>query len=148
MNRIHRSPITRLGFTLIELLVVIVILGILAALIVPRVMGHTGEAKVATATSNIASLKSALETFRLNCDRYPTTEEGLAALVTAPSGLETKWHGPYLDTVPQDPWQHDYVYQSPGPSGNADSFTITSYGADGVEGGSGENADITDGSGN
>ena len=145
MNRIQRSLNSRFGFTLIELLVVIVILGILAALIVPRVMGHTEDAKKATAVSNISSLKNTLNVFRLACDRYPTTEEGLQALITPPAGLEGKWHGPYLDAVPLDPWQHEYIYKSPGPSGNPDSFSITSTASpDNTDGAQ----DITDGSGN
>ncbi|HWD37550.1 MAG TPA: type II secretion system major pseudopilin GspG [Fimbriimonas sp.] len=138
------SPL-RKGFTLIELMVVILILAILAALIVPRVIGRQDEAKVAAAKSDEAALDGALNTFRLHCDRYPTTEEGLSALQTMPPGLDGKWKGPYLDKpIGQDPWQHDYVYQSPGQSGGSDSYTITSYGKDGVAGGTGTDQDIID----
>jgi general secretion pathway protein G len=132
------------GFTLIELMVVILILAILAALIVPKVMGRTGQAKIAAAKSDEAALDTALKSFHLDCDRYPTTEEGLNALRTPPSGLEGKYKGPYLDKdVPLDPWGNPYQYQCPGSSGS-DSYTITSYGADGVAGGDGDNADIVD----
>lgn len=124
------------GFTLIELLVVILILAILAALIVPRVVNKTGDAKIAAAKSDIATISSALQNFRLDNDRYPTTEEGLQALFTAPSGA-TNWKGPYLTKpVGQDPWQHDYVYQCPGQSG-PDSYTVESYGPAGTPGDAG-----------
>jgi len=124
----------RFGFTLIELLVVILILAILAALIVPRVVGKTQDAKVAAAKSDLSTLSSALQAFHLDNDRYPTTEEGLQALTTAPSSSATNWKGPYLTkAVGQDPWQHDYVYQCPGASGS-DSYTLESYGVDGTPG--------------
>ena len=132
----------RFGFTLIELLVVILILAILAALIVPRVVGKTGDAKVAAAKSDIATLQGALQTFRLDNDRYPTTEEGLPALTTQPASGAPNWKGPYLTkAVGLDPWQHDYVYQCPGANGS-DSYTVESYGSDGAPGGEGEAADI------
>jgi general secretion pathway protein G len=136
----------RLGFTLIELLVVILILAILAALIVPKVVGKTSDAKIAAAKSDLATLSSALQNFRLDNDRYPTTEEGLAALTTAPASGANNWKGPYLTKpVGEDPWQHDYVYQYPG-SGGSDSYTLESYGSDGAPGGEGEAADIVEGS--
>jgi general secretion pathway protein G len=145
-NRI--SSKRRKAFTLIELMVVILILAILAALIVPKVMGRQGQAKIAAAKSDEATLASCLHQFRLDCDRYPTTEEGLSALITAPSGLENKAKEPYLtkSEVPNDPWGHPYVYTSPGASGSSDSFTITSYGADGAPGGTPgtESEDIID----
>jgi general secretion pathway protein G len=137
--------LSRKGFTLIELMVVILILAILAALIVPKVMGRQGQAKVAAAKSDESELAGALHQFRLDCDRYPTTEEGLNALVTAPSGLESKAHEPYLTkAVTNDPWGNQYVYTSPGASGSSDSFTITCYGSDGAPGGTGEAEDIVD----
>lgn len=141
-----KSRSQRRGFTLIELMVVILILAILAALIVPKVMGRQGQAKIAAAQSDEATLASCLHQFRLDCDRYPTTEEGLNALITAPAGLENKAKEPYLtkSTVPNDPWGNPYVYQSPGANGASDSFTISSYGSDGQQGGTGDAADIVD----
>lgn len=129
---------TRRGFTLIELMVVILILAILAALIVPRVIGHSTDAKRAKAASDIAEIKSALNRFRLTCDRYPTTEEGLGALTTG--GDIKGWNGPYLEKITTDPWQNDYVYEDLG----SDQFSVVSYGGDGAPGGEGENADVGD----
>ncbi len=132
------------AFTLIELMVVILILGILAALIVPRVMGRTGEAKVAAAKADLSALAGSLRNFRLDCDRYPTTEEGLNALRTPPNGLSA-WKGPYLEKqLPNDPWGNPYDYTFPGSTGN-DSFMLRSFGSDGVEGGTGDALDIIEG---
>lgn len=132
---------TRRGFTLIELLVVILILSILAALIVPRVINRTSDAKLAKARSDIASLSTALNSFRYDCDRYPTTEEGLDALRNQP-GEVRGWRGPYLEkALPADPWQNDYVYEYPGSRGD-DTYTLFSYGEDGAPGGEGNAADI------
>lgn len=134
----------RSGFTLIELMVVILILAILAALIVPRVVGRTGEAKRTKAATDIAQLSNSLQQFRLDNDRYPTTEEGLQALRQAPEDTRN-WRGPYLQKpLPPDPWGFDYVYEYPGTEGE-DSFTILSFGKDGAPGGEGENADVTEG---
>ena len=117
------------AFTLIELIVVILILGILAALIVPRVIGHVEDAKVAAAKSDITTLSGALQKFHLDCDRYPTSEEGLDALRTQPANA-TGWRGPYLDKdVPLDPWGNAYTYVSPGSDGD-NSFTISTIGPD------------------
>jgi general secretion pathway protein G len=122
----------RRGFTLIELLVVIMILAILAAIIVPRVVSRTSDAKLAKAQSDMAGLRSALDQFRVDCDRYPTQEEGLAALREAPQGV-TGWKGPYITKeLPMDPWNHDYLYAQPGAAG-PDSYAIKSLGPDGVE---------------
>ena len=119
------------AFTLIELVVVILILGILAALIIPNVMNRAKEAKVAAAKSDIATLSSALQQFHVDCDRYPTTEEGLGALRVSPANI-TGWKAPYLDKdVPLDPWSSAYNYVSPGANGD-DSFTISSNGPDGA----------------
>jgi len=126
-------------------MVVILILAILAALIVPKVVGKSGQAKVAAAKSDISALSAMLNNFRIDCDRYPTTEEGLQALRTPPSGLESKWKGAYSDKpIPNDPWGNPYDYQTPGATGQ-DSFILKSYGADGVQGGDGDNADISEG---
>ncbi|MBV6458133.1 MAG: Type II secretion system protein G [Fimbriimonadaceae bacterium] len=131
----------RRAFTLIELLVVILILAVLAALIVPRVITRASDAKRAKAASDIAVLGSALNQFRLDCDRYPTTEEGLEALRSQPGDVQG-WRGPYLErSLPPDPWGSAYVYESPGPDGD-DSYYLVSYGKDGQPGGEGEAMDV------
>lgn len=132
------------GFTLIELMVVIVILGILALYVGPRVMGRTDEAKMVKAKMDIASLETALKLYKLDNGTYPTTEQGLQALVVKPetSPAPPKWKtGGYLEKskVPKDPWNNAYIYLSPGVNGE---FDIISYGADGVPGGEEANADI------
>jgi general secretion pathway protein G len=128
------------GFTLIELLVVMLILGLLAALVGPKLFGKVGKAKIKAAKAQISLIEDALDAFRLDVGRYPTTEEGLQALVEQPSGMD-KWDGPYLKKkIPKDPWDHEYVYKCPGEHGDYDLY---SFGADGEEGGEGENADIT-----
>ena len=130
----------RNGFTLIELLVVMVIIGLLAALVGPRFIRQEEKAKIKAAKAQIELLSTALDTFRLDVGRYPSTEEGLEALRTKPGGLE-RWDGPYLKKdVPLDPWGKAYAYKSPGEHG---PFDIVSYGADGVSGGEGDNRDIT-----
>ncbi len=133
----------RKAFTLIELMVVILILGILAAMIVPKVVGRAADAKVAKTKSDIATLHGELEKFRLDSDRYPTTQEGLQALVTAPANSKN-WKGPYTDKLSNDGWNNPYVYEYPGPGGK-DSFSLMSYGSDGAPGGDGDAADIVDG---
>jgi general secretion pathway protein G len=132
------------GFTLIELMVVIVILGILAAIIAPRIIGRTDEAKVTKAKVQIRNFETALKMYKLDNGTYPTTEQGLEALIQKPSvGVIPKnWReGGYLEMnkVPLDSWGNKYVYLSPGSHGD---FDIISYGADGVQGGDGYNADI------
>ncbi|PIE71020.1 MAG: type II secretion system protein GspG [Deltaproteobacteria bacterium] len=132
------------GFTLIELMVVIVILGVLAGWVVPKFMGQTAEAKRTRAAADIRSIETALKMFKLNHGTFPTTEQGLAALITAPESLSNakKWQeGGYLDVsrVPSDPWGNAYLYLCPGLHG---AYDITSYGLDGVPGGEGEDADI------
>jgi len=127
------------GFTLIELLVVLAILTLLAGLVGPRVLNQLGGAKSKTAGVQIADLDKSLELFKLDVGRYPSTEEGLDALVKRP-GSVNGWTGPYLKGgVPTDPWGHPYRYANPGASGGLD---IVSLGADGAPGGEGENADI------
>lgn len=132
----------RAGFTLIEIMVVIVILGLLAALVVPKLIGRTEEAKKTQARVQIRSVEQALELFKLDNGFFPTTEQGLEALVRMPeSGRTPKNYrkGGYLDRLPKDPWGNAYVYLSPGSHGDYD---ISSYGADGTQGGEGEDADI------
>ncbi len=128
------------GFTLIELLVVLVILGLLAALVAPKVLNRLGESKQKIARTQIDMLSAALDQFKLDVGRYPTTEEGLKALVENPG--VPNWHGPYLKKrkIPKDPWGRDYIYKCPGEHGDYDLYSL---GADGKPGGTGENADIT-----
>lgn len=132
----------RRGFTLIEIMIVIVILGLLAALVVPKLVGRTEEAKKTQARVQIKNLQQALELFKLDNGFYPSTDQGLEALVRPPeTGRAPKNYrkGGYLDRVPKDPWGNAYVYVCPGSHGDYD---ITSYGADGVPGGEGEDADV------
>ena len=128
------------GFTLIELLVVMIIIGLLAALVGPRFIRQEEKAKIKATKAQIELLGTALDTFRLDVGRYPTTEEGLEALRTKPGALD-RWDGPYLKKdLPLDPWGKAYAYRSPGEHG---PFDIVSYGADGPAGGEGDNRDIT-----
>lgn len=146
LTRPSRSSVGRKkrGFTLIELIVVILIIAILAALIVPNLINRTAQAKRSKASADIATLSGLLQSFRLDNDRYPTTEEGLQSLRTAPSDAPN-WRGPYsTKDIPKDPWGNDYQYQWPGPMGD-DSFSVVSYGSDGQPGGSGDAEDIGEG---
>ena len=131
------------GFTLIEIMVVIIILGILAGLIIPRIMDRPEEAKQLKARIQIESLETALKLYKLDSGIYPDTEQGLQALVQQPdTGQAGKWRpGGYLDKgrVPSDPWGNDFIYLSPGLN---DDYDISSYGADGIQGGEGKNQDI------
>jgi len=120
------------AFTLIELLLVLVILAILAAVVVPKFTGRAEQAKVSAAKADVSSLKTALGTFETDNSRFPTTDEGLRALVEKPGDLPN-WKHSYIDKIPPDPWGHDYIYRCPG-SGNKD-FDLFSMGADGHEGG-------------
>jgi len=141
MERQKISAATRSrGFTLLELLVVVVIIGLLASYVGPRYFGQLGRSEVTTAKAQMQAFSRALDQFRLDVGRYPTTEQGLNALLTRP-GDEPKWNGPYLqNAVPLDPWGKAYVYRSPGEKGDYD---ILSFGKDGAPGGAGDNADIS-----
>ena len=139
-HRNSSSRATSRGFTLLELLVVMVIIGLLAGFVAPRYFAQVGKSQVKVAKAQIDALDKALDQFRLDVGRYPTSEEGLAALTAAPSG-EANWAGPYLKkAVPADPWGRQYVYQQPGSHGD---FDLLSYGRDGRPGGTGEDADVT-----
>ncbi len=130
------------GFTLIEVMVVIVILGVLAALIVPKVMSRPDEARITAAKQDIGSIIQALKLYKLDNMRYPTTEQGLDALVKKPTGapIPSNWKGNgYLEKLPKDPWGNPYQYLQPGMHGEID---VISLGADGAPGGEGSDADI------
>jgi general secretion pathway protein G len=127
------------GFTLLELLVVMVIIGMLAAFVAPRYFAQVGKSQLKSAKAQITALELALDQFRLDLGRYPTTEEGLAALDTAPAS-EPNWDGPYLKkAVPMDPWGRPFVYVQPGTHAE---FDLASLGKDGRVGGSGDNSDV------
>jgi len=129
------------GFTLVEILVVIAIIALIMSLVGPRVLNYLAESKVKAARIQIQSFASALDLFNLDTGRYPTSSEGLTALVRNPGNI-TAWNGPYLKSaaVPDDPWGNKYIYRSPGEHG---AYDIISYGSDGHEGGDGTAADIT-----
>lgn len=130
------------GFTLIEIMVVVVIMGILAALVVPKLMGRADDARITAAKQDISTLMQALKLYRLDNQRYPTTEQGLQALISRPTSgpAAAGWKSDgYIDKLPKDPWGGQYQYMSPGIKGEIDVF---SYGADGQPGGAGNDADI------
>jgi general secretion pathway protein G len=131
----------RQGFTLVEIMVVVIVLGILAAMVIPQLGGQTDKAMIARAKSDIAALQSVLEVFRLEMRRYPYEDEGLAVLRYPPTTEDAElWGGPYLRQIPIDPWQEDYIYMSPGPEDLP--YDIICYGRDKLPGGEGVDADI------
>ena len=137
--RFHHQK--ELGFTLLELLVVMVIIGLLAGFVGPKYFSQIGKSNVTVAKSQLQSFSKALDAYRLDMGHYPSTEEGLEALVSAPAANNEKWRGPYLSKkIPLDPWGNPYIYRNPGT--NAE-FDVISLGADGKPGGSGDNADLT-----
>lgn len=142
MKNIHTvlERMNRKGITLIELMVVMVILGLLAALVAPKMFGKVGKAKQKAAFAQIELFGTALDTYRLDVGSYPSSSEGLEALLSTPSGIEA-WDGPYLkkSEIPLDPWGNSYHYESPGAHGDYDLY---SYGKDNAQGGDGENKDI------
>ncbi len=139
-NYLRQHSKRQTGFTLIELLVVLVILGLLAGLVGPQVMKYVGSSKSKTAKLQIEDLAASLDLFNLEVGRYPSSQEGLEALVTQPSGVSS-WNGPYLrkKTVPKDPWGFAYLYNYPGENG---AYDLYSLGADNAQGGEGENRDV------
>ncbi|MCX2977564.1 type II secretion system major pseudopilin GspG [Candidatus Marimicrobium litorale] len=143
MNTLARTQnrgVSQKGFTLMELLVVLAILGLLMGLVGPQVLNQLGGAKTKTAALQIADLEQTLEMYKLDIGRFPTTEQGLDALVNKPAGV-VGWNGPYLKSdVPLDPWNGTYVYTYPGEHGDFDILTL---GQDGAPGGDGENADVS-----
>lgn len=141
LGRLARRRNGEAGFTLVEILVVITIIGLIMAIVGPRVLNYLGESKVKAARIQIESLGSALDLYYLDMGRYPNSNDGLAALVQRPGNAE-EWNGPYLKggVVPNDPWGHAYVYRSPVEHA---PYEIVSYGADGQEGGAGTAADIS-----
>jgi general secretion pathway protein G len=140
-KRERRPDVGQQGFTLVEMLVVITIIGLIMGLIGPRVLNYLNESKVKTARIQLQSFSGALDLFYLDAGRFPSSSEGLAALVQRTPGVSA-WNGPYLKggSLPNDPWNHAYVYRSPGERG---PYEIISYGSDGQEGGSGIAADIS-----
>ncbi len=134
---------SRTGFTLLEMLVVLVLIALLAGLVGPRLFSRVDDSKIKTARVQVKMLKGTLETMRLDINRFPTAQEGLAILYTRPANepLKSLWRGPYLDEeVPLDPWGNPYQYTTPGP--DTMPFALYSFGADGAKGGEGNNADI------
>ncbi|MDR4506670.1 MAG: type II secretion system major pseudopilin GspG [Candidatus Brocadiaceae bacterium] len=139
-RKIRLQIIKNGGFTLLELLIVMIIIGLLAALIGPKMIGRVGESRQTVAKQQIEGFATALEMYKLDTTKYPTQEQGLEALISNPQGVNN-WKGPYLKKkhIPKDPWSNEYVYTYPGSNGD---FDIISYGADGSEGGDGEEKDV------
>lgn len=139
MNIQHNQR--RRGFTLVEIMVVVVILGILAATVIPQFISSAQDAKIGAAKADVANIESSLERFYIHMDRYPTSEEGLKVLVDPPTGEDKKWRGPYIKQLRPDPWGNAYQYRAPGTHGR-NRFDIWSRGSDAADGGENEAADI------
>lgn len=143
MNHMQSKPVNmrQRGFTLVELLVVLVVLGLLIGIAGPRAIGYLGGARADTARIQLETFAAALDLYKLDMGKYPDSAAGLGALVTAPAGAK-RWRGPYLSkpALPLDPWDNPYLYVSPGPEGKP--YRMISHGADGREGGAGDDADI------
>ena len=136
----YRKQTNQRGFTLLEIMVVIVILGMLVAIVAPNVLQNQDKAMVEKARADIATLEQALEMYKLDVKKYPTTDQGLQALLSAPGGASANYRTEgYIKRLPKDPWSNDYQYLAPGEHG---AFDVYSYGADGVDGGDGLSADI------
>ena len=135
----YKSRARQQAFTLIEVMVVVVILSILAAFVVPKVMDRPDQARIAKAKQDIKAIESALNLYRLDNYRYPSTDQGIQALVNKPAQASNWKQGGYLDRLPKDPWNRDYVYMSPGTKSEVDIYSL---GADGQAGGEGVDADI------
>jgi len=139
-NRLNQAMKNQAGFTLVELIVVVIIIGLLAGLVVPQFIRQEEKATAKAAKAQIELFGTALDTYRLDVGRYPTSQEGMAALMQKPGGVD-RWDGPYLKKdLPPDPWGKPYIYKSPGDHG---VYDIISYGADGAPGGDGNDRDIT-----
>jgi general secretion pathway protein G len=142
MKKVSTQRLRQRGFTLVEIMVVVVIIGILGALVVPKLLGRTGESRVTAAKVDIATLMQAMKLYKLDNQRYPTTEQGLQSLISKPTTgpAANGWKaGGYVEKLPKDPWGNSYQYLSPGIKGEIDIF---SFGADGQPGGTGEDADV------
>lgn len=145
MKKIREKLASEAGFSFIEIMIVVVIIGFLASVVGPQIIGRVGKAKTVTAQNQIGTLDMALEQYFLDTGQYPTTDQGLGALRVQPniSPTVSNWDGPYLKrAVPTDPWGVEYYYKCPGIH-NPNSYDLYSFGKDGQEGGSGEDADIT-----
>lgn len=139
-SSVHGYPVWRRGFTLLELLVVVLIIGLLTGIVAPKFLSQVSRSEVTTARAQLEAFSKALEAYRIDNGQYPSTQQGLAALVQAPAGA-AGWRGPYLQgEVPFDPWRQPYQYQAPGPNGR--DYQVQSFGRDRVAGGSGDDADL------
>ena len=140
MTRLNHRNLPARGFTLLELLVVMVIIGLLAGYVGPKLFAQIGKSEIKVAKAQVDALQKALDQYRLDAGRYPSTQQGLAALMAKPAD-EARWQGPYLaKAVPPDPWGRPYAYRAPGQHGEYDLYTL---GRDGAPGGEGDNADVT-----